>query len=121
MNCPMFVNFLRECQYKVGFLPLDTSQYCSSVKHRDCPFYRMIKKIGFACKYLKKCPAFEHFHAENFTEFVELAKNYCLSKENNLKCKRFAMREKGQTPTSDLMPDGSTLKNDDWSKGVAQT
>ena len=81
MFCPMFVDFTRECQYKIGFLPLDTREYCSSKKHRDCPFYRTINKIGFHCMYLEQCPAFEHFKTGNFDDFVAISKKYCLSKK----------------------------------------
>jgi hypothetical protein len=111
MQCPMFVDYARECQYKVGFLPLDTSSYCSTEKYKQCPFYLAIKGIVHACKYLKQCPAFEHFKALDFDAFIKIANKYCLSEKENLNCKRFKIRKIGDVPPSDLMPDGSMFKH----------
>ncbi len=103
----MFVDFVRECQYKVGFLSVDTSGYCSSNKYQKCPFYRAIKKIGYSCRYLKKCPACEHFQINSFAEFISVATKYCLSEKNNKECCRYKIRKKGKTPDPSLMPDGT--------------
>ncbi len=70
MHCPKFVDFKRECQYEIGVLLLDTRYFCSTRKYRKCPFYKAIHNIGHYCRYLKKCPAFEHFKADNFDKFV---------------------------------------------------
>lgn len=80
MHCPMFVDYARECQYKIGFLPLDTSVYCSTNKYKKCSFYKAINEIGHICKYLKQCPVFEHFKSETFDVFVStiLLKTYTL-------------------------------------------
>ncbi len=111
MQCPMFVDYLRECQYKIGFLPLDTMEYCCSEKYGKCPFYLAINQIGHVCKYLKQCQeqcqCFEHFKAENFDAFIAIANKYCLSEKNNPNCKRFKIRKGGDMPPFNLMPDGS--------------
>lgn len=106
-HCPMYVEFVRECQYKIGFLPLDTYEYCSSVEYEKCPFYRSINRIGYICKYLMACMAFEHFKADNFEQFSSIADNYCLSETNCQNCERFKLRKKGKIPPENLMPDGS--------------
>lgn len=110
MNCPNFVEFTRECQYKTGFIPLDTGEYCATKKHVECPFYKTLEGIGFSCEYLKRCLAFEHFKTETFNDFVEIAKEYCLSKQNNRNCARYKLRKTGKTPSGDLLPDGSVLE-----------
>lgn len=83
MQCPKFIDFTRQCQYEIGILPLDTRYFCASANFRRCPFYKAIYNMGYYCKYLKLCPAFEHFEAENFEEFIRIANRYCLSKQNN--------------------------------------
>ena len=111
MHCPKFVDFLRECQYEIGILPLDTREFCATRNYRKCPFYKMLHNVGYFCQYLKLCPSFEHFKADNFNSFVKIANGYCLSKENNSKCARYKIRIKGQNPPSNLMPDGSYLES----------
>lgn len=110
MQCPMFVDYARECQYKIGFLPVETNKYCSTEKYKQCPFYIAINELGYVCKYLKQCPAFEHFKTVNFDDFVDIANTYCLSEKNNHNCKRFKIRKRGDMPPFDLMPDGSMFK-----------
>ncbi|MBU1087991.1 MAG: hypothetical protein KKD05_10825 [Candidatus Omnitrophica bacterium] len=110
MQCPLFVDYARECQYKIGFLPIDTGSYCSTEKHQQCPFYIAINDLGYACKYLNQCPAFEHFKSVDFDEFLALVNKYCLSEKNNSYCKRFKIRKRGNIPPFDLMPDGSIFK-----------
>ena len=110
MQCPRFVDFTRECQYEIGVLPQDTRFYCATRRYRDCPFYKILNNIGHSCKFLKQCPAFEHFKTENFDEFVKIANDYCLSKENNASCSRYKIRIKGDMPSVDLLPDGSFNK-----------
>jgi hypothetical protein len=107
----MFVDYSRECQYKIGFLPLDTTAYCSTAEYLECPFYKAINNIGHVCEFMKKCPAFEHFRTSSFHTFVKFANDYCLSKENNTSCQRFSVRQKGVMPPSNLMPDGSIIED----------
>jgi len=106
----MYVDFARECQYKIGFLPMDTKMFCSSVKYRECPFYRTIKNIGHHCKYLEQCPAYEHFDSAHFDDFVSLANKYCLCEKTNPECKRYKIRQGGKVPPADLLPDGAYYK-----------
>jgi len=110
MQCPMFVDYSRECQYEIGFLPLDTTAYCCNEKYKKCPFYLAINNLGYVCKYFKHCPAFEHFKAENFDDLIEIANKYCLSEKNNSNCKIFKIRKRGDMPAFNLMPDGSIFK-----------
>jgi len=110
MYCQMFVEFTRECQYKTGFIPLDAKEFCATKRHVECPFYKTLKGIGFSCAYLKHCLAFEHFKTKTFNDYVEIAKEYCLSKENNYNCARYKLRKTGKTPPADLLPDGNFLE-----------
>ncbi len=110
MHCPKFVDFTRECQYEVGVLLIDTRHFCSTCKYSTCPFYKAIYNIGYSCKYLKLCPAFEHFMMDDFDEFVSIANKYCLSKENNARCARFKIRNAGKKPPVNLLLDGSIFK-----------
>jgi len=110
MHCPKFIDFTRECQYEIGVLPLDTRYFCSTYEYRKCPFYKAIHNIGYYCKYLIIYPASEHFKVDNFDEFVQIASEYCLSKENNARCARFKIRRAGKKPPVNLLPDGSIFK-----------
>lgn len=107
MNCPLFVDFTRECLDKIEFLPQDTFEYCVSDKHIDCPFYRALKNIGAHCEYIDKCVAYKYFGAKDFEKFVEITKSYCLC-PNNVKCARFKIKSSGEVVPEDLLPDGST-------------
>lgn len=113
MHCSMWVDFVRECGMKIGFMPEYTYEYCSTEKFIECPFYRTIKNIGYHCKYLEKCPAYEHFQIGDFHKFVLIAHQYCLSETNNCKCERFKLRESGETPPPDLLPSGEIIKEID--------
>lgn len=110
MQCPLFVEFSRECQHEIGFLPLNTGSFCSTDKHKECPFYKAIYKIGYFCRYFKYCPAFDHFKIDNFEKFVSIVNEYCLSRENNKYCARFKLRMRNEMPSDNLLPDGSSLK-----------
>ncbi len=35
---------------------------------------------------------------------------YCLNLENHKKCARYKMKEKGEKPSADLLPDGKKIK-----------
>lgn len=109
MNCPMFVDYTRECLDKIGFLPQNTLGYCQTDKHQECPFYKTLNNIGFHCECVKKCDAYKYFGISDFEKFVEMTKRYCLSK-NNINCERFKLRKTGEAVPEDLLPDGSRKK-----------
>jgi len=109
MNCPMFIDFSRECLKKIEFLPQNTFDYCASDKYKECPSFRTINNIGVKCEYIKACVAYKYFGVSDFEKFAEITKSYCLS-ENNIKCERFKIKKSGETPPEDLLPDGSKKK-----------
>ena len=105
----MFIDFVRECYKKIGYMPNDSYQYCTNESYVDCPFYKKINNIGVSCPNIDKCPIFKRFGMGNFKKFVEITQKYCLS-ENNTACERYKLKAAGQTPPPNLLPDGSTLE-----------
>ncbi|MBU1083532.1 MAG: hypothetical protein KKG84_00430 [Candidatus Omnitrophica bacterium] len=110
MDCPMWIDFTRTCGETIGFSPDDTLDFCSTDSYIDCPFYRALNDIGYHCEYLSSFLAHEHFKVCDFREFAQIAKGYCLSEKNNLSCERYKMRKKGETPPSNMLPDGTIFE-----------
>ena len=110
MFCPLYVDYVRTCKKELASPPGYTVPYCVSDKHETCPFYRVIRKIGYRCKNLDTCPAFEHFSIHDFDAFEKITHEYCLSEKDSLLCKRYQIKESGQTPPKELLPDGSMIK-----------
>jgi len=108
MECPMYVDYTRECINKIGFLPHNTLEYCTAEKHKDRPFFKTINKIGFHCECLERRPACKQFGISDFEKFVEISEKYCLS-ENNVNCERFKLRKAGKEVPLNLLPDGTKL------------
>lgn len=109
MECPLFVDYTRECLKEVVSLPADTLVFCTTGRYKDCPFYRSIKKIGFVCECVIGCPAYESLKVGDFEQFVVIANQYCLS-ENSRNCKRYILKKQGKPVSKELLPDGSTIK-----------
>lgn len=109
MNCPMFVDYTRECIIKIEFIPQDTFNYCNSDRYKECPFFRTLNNIGSHCEYIEACVAYKYFGVGDFEKFVKITKCYCLS-ENNINCERFILRKSGGVVPEDLLPDGSRIK-----------
>lgn len=57
------------------------------------------------CKYLDKCPIYKHFKTKVASTIYRM--QYC--EGDFSKCQRYIMREKGQTPSECLLPDGKQL------------
>jgi len=108
MSCPMFVDSVRECSKKIGFIPVGPFDYYCQGRYEECPFYRTINNIGHQCEFIAKCPAYKHFQKGDLKKFVEMTNKFCLSEENK-ECSRYKMRETGQTPPENLLPDGTYL------------
>lgn len=106
MNCPMFVDYCRECLAKIEFAPQNTFGYCDSDKYKECPFFRTLNNTGFHCEFINKCVAYKYFGAGDFNKFVEMTKRYCLS-ENNVNCERYKLKRSGKDVPEKLLPDGS--------------
>ena len=109
MNCPMFVDFVRECSNKIGFIPNDTYTHCTNDSYKDCLFYKAINNISYHCENIFKCPAFKYFGMNNFKKFEEITQKYCLS-ENNQNCARYKIKKSGQIPPPNLLPDGNSIE-----------
>jgi len=109
MNCPMFIDYTRECLDKIGFSPQNTFDYCQTDKHKECPFFRTLNNIDFHCECIEKCAAYKYFSISDFEKFAEITKRYCLS-ENNVNCERFKLRKSGEVVPENLLPDGNWIK-----------
>ena len=112
MACPMYKDFTRECIKELGGMPENTLPFCSTSRYIECPFYIALNNLGFACEFLKQCPAYEHFKHDNFEEFVKIANDYCLSKENCHDCERYKIRKSGNMPPKKLLPNGTFVEEE---------
>jgi len=108
MNCPLFVDFTRHCIKEVKNLPADTLGFCLTEKHVDCPFYRVIQKVGCTCENITGCPVFDSIKFGDFPAFVQMTKNYCLC-ENKVNCRRYILKKQDVSVPEDLLPDGRSL------------
>lgn len=108
----MFNDFTRECLTKIEVYPVhitsEMMSYCSSDKHLDCPFYKILNTKEVVCQHILKCSAFRNFHSAEFKNFVALSSKYCTSK-NHLACQRFILKEKGGEVPITLHPDGTHI------------
>ena len=109
MNCPMFIDYTRECLKGIGFLPSNTLDYCQTDKYKECPFFKTLNNIGVHCECIEKCNAYKYFGIHDFIKFTEIAEKYCLS-ENKINCERFKLRKSGKEVPVNLLPDGSWVK-----------
>lgn len=107
MNCPLFVDFVRECMDKVNVLPRDTFSYCTSEKYQKCPFYKAIHKVEPVCPSINNCPVYARFEVGDFEKFVLMTENYCLG-QNMVNCKRYILKQSGEVVPENLLPDGGT-------------
>jgi len=46
----------------------------------------------------------------NFEDFITIAKAYCLSKCNNIHCKRYILNKHGEKVPKELHPDGTMVE-----------
>jgi hypothetical protein len=119
MNCPMFVDFSRECLPHIKEYPEKLNSniigYCTSDNHLECPFYKILKTKEVVCENILTCAAFKNFQSEEFNEFVAISNKYCTS-ENHIACQRYILKKKGETVPIALHPDGTTVAG--WLKGA---
>jgi len=108
MQCPMFVDYCRECLDKIDFSPQNTFDYCQTDNYKECPFFETLNNIVSHCEFIKKCVAYKYFGVSDFEKFVEITKRYCLS-ENNVNCERFKLKKSGEVVPESLLPDGSRI------------
>ncbi|MDD5495785.1 MAG: hypothetical protein PHP46_01635 [Candidatus Omnitrophica bacterium] len=110
MNCPMFIDYTRECVEHVKIVPeVNTFKFCTTEHHKECPFYKTIKKIGVVCEYISTCVIYKRLSIVDFDKFMETTKKYCLSKDS-VNCQRYITKKSGKTPPDDLLPEGTSLK-----------
>jgi hypothetical protein len=116
-NCPLFVDFTRECIKDIEVYPHEITQemlgFCRTPRYAQCPFYQILKTDKPVCKNIKKCPAFKNFQSADFDEFAEISNTYCTS-ANHKNCQRYITKETGEPVPIDLHPDGSRVEK--WKK-----
>ncbi len=117
MNCPLFIDYIRECTNHVGNIPQDTFEFCTSERYKGCPFYQVLQNPDVACIYIKQCVLFKYFGALNFDALVKLTERYCLTLQANT-CQRYLLRESGKNVPENLLPDGTTMQSDEHKKEV---
>jgi hypothetical protein len=64
-----------------------------------------------ACPLTDICPLYPLFTSEELLEIWKIA--YCEKPQGYAKCERFKIRQQGDDPPVDLLPNGDTLPTDD--------
>ena len=120
MSCPYFVDFTRDCiKTYPAIIQYKDFSACESEGYQKCLVYNILRS-DFRCKYLDTClnmfpddiPEFFKLlnHDEAIYEFVtKPTYKYCLSKENNVRCVRYKIKEEGKQPPPGLTPDGQNV------------
>ena len=104
MSCPYFVDFTRDCikTYPAIIQYKDFSS-CESEGYQKCLVYNILRS-DFRCKYLDTCL---NMFPDDIPEFFKLLNQdeaiyafvtkptyqYCLSKDNNVRCARYKIKE----------------------------
>ncbi len=110
MHCPKFIDFTRECLEEIKIIPNNTFKYCTTKKHKDCPFFRILNNEKGICEHVKHCYFFNNFEIHDFDGFAKISDEYCTG-ENHEKCKRYILSKKGEKVPNDLSPEGMIIKN----------
>lgn len=102
--CPLFVKYVRKCIDNIQMVSeVYTITFCAGGLYKDCPFYRTVNKIGDTCEMIDWCQIYKSLSLDNFKEFLSVTNGYCLS-SNNVNCKRYQAKKRGEIPPPDLMP-----------------
>ncbi len=113
MNCPLFIDYTRECIKDVEVFPERLTpqmiKFCSGDKHKDCPFFKILKTKQKVCENVRSCPAFRNFVLGEFGKFAEMSNKYCTSKDY-VKCNRYILKKKGKIVPLNLHPNGKLVK-----------
>jgi len=102
--CPLFVKYARKCIDNIQMVSeVDTINFCTGGLYEDCPFYRVVNKIGDVCEMVDICMIYKDISRSNFEKFIDITNRFCLS-PNNVNCKRYQVKKRGEIPPPDLMP-----------------
>lgn len=119
MNCPLYVDFTRECvEYYPHLLPYASFDNCETEQFKDCLIY-MTLHSKCNCIYTKKCADIYNkkfpkllqkmFDEEEIHKSIhEMMVTYCLT-ENCINCAKFKLLIKGKSPPINLSPDGKKV------------
>lgn len=120
MHCPNFVDYTRECLKKYPTLTrYESFMKCETEDHQRCIFYHILRS-DFRCEYLDSClkmfpdeiPTFLLLISRDKSIYDFITKpvhDYCLSKENHIRCARHKIKAEGKTPPQGLNPDGKLV------------
>jgi hypothetical protein len=111
-KCPMYVDYVRECANTMGNISREintTVEFCMSKNYINCPFFIFIHKPEIYCKYFITCPCCQYFKNKYFDEFIKMSKAWCLNNDFT-NCSRYKIREAGNIPPYNLLPDGNKLE-----------
>jgi len=99
--------------YAYKIIPeVTTIRFCITDEYKNCPFYRVIKRIKPTCEMISICPMYKALSVKDFDKFLEITGKYCLT-DNNVNCERFKIKKPGGKPPDDLLPDGSKFESTD--------
>jgi len=120
MSCPYFVDFTRDCiKTYPAIIQYKDFSACESDGYQKCLVYNILRS-DFRCKYLDTClnmfpediPEFFKLLNQDETIYAFVTKptyHYCLSKDNNVRCARYKIKEEGKQPPPGLTPDGQNV------------
>ena len=120
MSCPYFVDFTRDCiKTYPAIIQYKDFSACESEGYQKCLVYNILRS-DFRCKYLDTClnmfpediPEFFKLLNQDETIYAFVTKptyHYCLSKDNNVRCARYKIKEEGKQPPPGLTPDGQNV------------
>src|SRR4030042_897042 len=120
MSCPHYQDFTRNCLNEYpALVKYESFIKCETDDYPHCVFYSILRS-GFRCKYLESClkafpdeiPQFMALisNYRSIYEFItEPVYNYCLSKENHMRCARYKIHDEGRQPPKGLNPNGMNV------------
>lgn len=108
MSCPFYIDYTRECITKIEVTTDASFDVCDSNRYVECPFFRTLQHIGESCENIKNCPIYASFQLGEYERFLQMTKQYCLSK-NYVNCKRYQLKKEGREVPRNLLPEGREI------------
>lgn len=68
--------------------------------------------MTFRCKNIESCSMFNLISTSiSIMKLQPFVTDYCMNAENHVKCARFRLKEEGEEPGPDLLPDSERLQS----------
>jgi hypothetical protein len=101
------------------FLVFPTFDLCESDDYKECLGYLVVNS-SFNCQYMLTCgndykKNLSNIATKLFGEketrdiYYKYTAQYCVSKENHIKCAKYKLLSEGKKPPINLFPDGSKI------------